>query len=138
VQTPINTGEHEAIEDSVATARKVFAPGRELKCPTGVALEPCLVAPQTPLYHAFKQGSYRPPWFWSVVEVVSRIAPIGRVLIGLNDEGVNPFQTPHKGEHCTGRFRQALEAFNRTQDPVGLGALSCECHKLWITEALID
>jgi archaeosine synthase beta-subunit len=132
---PINTGEREAIEDSVATAQKVFALGRELKCSTRVALEPCFVAPQTPLYHAFEQGRYRPPWLWSVVEVVSRIAPLGRVLVGLSDEGMNPRQTPHNCERCTGRFRQALAVFNRTQDPTVLRALSCECHKLWLVEA---
>ena len=132
---PINTGEREAIEDSVATAHKVFALGYELKCPTRVALEPCFVAPQTPLYHAFEQGRYRPPWLWSVAEVVSRIAPLGRVLVGLSDEGMNPLQAPHNCEHCTGRFRLALAAFNQTQDAAGLSAISCECHKRWLTEA---
>ncbi len=78
---PIGTGEREAIEDSVETARRLFALGHELKCPTRVALEPCFVAPQTPLYHAFEQGRYRPPWLWSVAEVLSRIAPLGRVLV---------------------------------------------------------
>ena len=132
---PINTGEREAIEDSVATAHKVFALGHELRCPTRVALEPCFVAPQTPLYHAFEQGRYRPPWLWSVAEVLARVAPLGRVLAGLSDEGMNPSQTPHNCEHCTGRFRQALAAFNRTQDATGLSAISCECHKRWLAEA---
>ena len=132
---PINTGEREAIEDSVATARKVFALGHELKCPTRVALEPCFVAPQTPLYHAFEQGRYRPPWLYSVAEVLTRVAPLGRVLVGLSDEGMNPSQTPHNCEHCTDRFRLALAAFNRTQDVAGLSAVSCECHKRWLTEA---
>jgi radical SAM enzyme (TIGR01210 family) len=132
---PINTGEREAVEDSVATARKVFALGHELRCPTRVALEPCFVAPMTPLYHAFEQGRYRPPWLWSVAEVVSRIAPLGRVLVGLSDEGMNPLQAPHNCEHCTGRFRHALAAFNQTQDATGLSAISCECHKRWLTEA---
>jgi radical SAM enzyme (TIGR01210 family) len=132
---PINTGEREAIEDSVATARKVFALGHELKCPTRVALEPCFVAPQTPLYHAFEQGRYRPPWLWSVAEVLARVAPLGRVLVGLSDEGMNPLQMPHNCEHCTDRFRQVLAAFNHTQDAAGLSAISCECHKRWLTEA---
>jgi len=57
------------------------------------------------------------------------------LLVGLSDEGTNPLQTPHNCEHCTGRFRQALAAFNQTQDVAGLGALSCECHKLWLAEA---
>jgi len=132
---PINTSEREAIEDSVETARKLFALGHELKCPTRVALEPCFVAPQTPLYHAFEEGRYRPPWLWSVTEVLGRIAPLGRVLVGLSDEGINPLQIPHNCEHCTGRFRQALAAFNQTQNPAALRALSCDCHKRWLAAA---
>jgi hypothetical protein len=132
---PIHTGEREAIEDSVDTARKIFALGHELKAPIRVALEPCFVAPQTPLYQAFEQGRYRPPWLWSVVEVVSRIAPLGPVLVGLSDEGMNPGQTPRNCERCTNSFRDALVAFNRTQDLSGLRALSCDCRQLWLAEA---
>ncbi len=132
---PIDTGEREAIEDSVATAQKVFELGSELKCQARVALEPCFVAPQTPLYHAFKQGRYRPPWLWSVAEAVSRIAPFGGLLVGLSDEGMDPLQKPHNCEHCTGRFRTALAEFNRTQDPSDLGAVSCDCRPLWLAEA---
>jgi archaeosine synthase beta-subunit len=129
---PIHTGEREAIEDSVETARKIFAFGRELKAPTRVALGPCFVAPQTPLYRAFEQGQYRPPWLWSVVEVVSRIAPLGSVLVGLSDEGTNPLRAARNCERCTGLFRDALAAFNRTQDPSGLRALSCDCRQVWL------
>ncbi|MCX6924967.1 MAG: hypothetical protein NT154_17395 [Verrucomicrobia bacterium] len=134
---PIDTGECEAIKDSVNTAHKVFALGREQKVPTRVALEPCFVAPRTPLYHAFEQGRYRPPWLWSVVEVVSRIAPLGLVQVGLSDEGMNPQQASHNCDHCTPRFRDALAAFNRTQDLSGLHALSCGCRETWLAERAI-
>jgi archaeosine synthase beta-subunit len=132
---PINTAEREAIEDSVDTARKVFALGHELRLPTRVALEPCFVAPDTTLYHAFEQGRYRPPWLWSVAEVLGRIAPMGRVVVGLSDEGMNPLQSPHNCEHCDDRFRHALAAFNQTQSVAGLRGLSCGCHKLWLAAA---
>jgi len=135
---PIHTGEREAIEDSADTARKIFALGRELKAPVRVALEPCFVAPQTPLYRAFEQGQYRPPWLWSVAEVVSRIAPLGPVLVGLSDEGTNPLQASHNCEHCTGSFRNALAAFNQTQDLSGLRALSCDCRQVWLAEVGAD
>ncbi len=131
---PMHTGEPEAIEDSVETARKIFALGHELNAPTRVALEPCFVAPQTPLYWAFEQGRYRPPWLWSVVEALSRIAPLGPVLVGLSDEGTNPGQTAHNCERCTGAFRDSLAAFNRTQDLSGLRVLSCDCRDLWLAE----
>ncbi len=132
---PISTSEREAIEDAVETARRLFALGHELKCPTRVALEPCFVAPQTPLYRAFEQGLYRPPWLWSVTEVLWRIAVLGRVQVGLSDEGMSPLQVPHNCEHCSDRFRHALAVFNQTQDPAALRGLSCACHKQWFIEA---
>lgn len=131
---PIDTPEREAIEDSVDTARKVFALGRELNVPTRVALEPCFVAPQTPLYRAFEAGRYRPPWLWSVIEVVSRISPLGPVLVGLSDEGMNPGQVAHNCHRCTRTVRQALATFNRTQDLSALHSLACDCRQLWLAE----
>jgi uncharacterized Fe-S cluster-containing MiaB family protein len=69
-----------------------------------------------------------------LVEALSRIASLGRVVVGLSDEGMNPLQAPHNCEHCTGRFRQALAVFNQTRELEGLRALSCGCHKLWLAE----
>jgi hypothetical protein len=132
---PMNVGEREAIEDSVATAQKVFALGRGLNLPTRVALEPCFVAPRTPLFQAYQQGRYRPPWLWSVLEVVTRIAPLGPTIVGLSDEGLNPQQTAHNCDFCTGRIRAALGAFNRTQDLSVLRHITCACRKTWLPES---
>lgn len=132
---PLDTSECEAIEDSVLTAKKVFALGRKENVPTRIALEPCFVAPQTPLYRAFMEGRYRPPWLWSVIEALSPIAPLGPVLVGLSDEGLNPQQAPRNCEKCTQRVREALAAFNCTQDLSALRQLSCECRRLWLLDA---
>ena len=56
------------------------------------------------------------------------------MLVGLSDEGTNPRQASHNCERCTGPFRAALAAFNRTQDPSALRALSCDCRLDWLTE----
>ena len=131
---PLGVGEREAIEDSVETAQKVFELGRGLGLPTRVALEPCFIAPQTPLQRAFQQGSYRPPWLWSVVEVVARIAAGGPVIVGLSDEGMNPDQVSHNCPACSARVRQALAAFNQTQNPAPLEGLACPCRDQWHSE----
>ena len=60
---------------------------------------------------------------------------MGRVVVGLSDEGMNPLQSPHNCEHCTDRFRHALAAFNQSQNVAGLRALSCDCHKPWLATA---
>lgn len=128
---PLGVGERAAIEDSTDTALKVFALGRSLGLPVRVALEPCFIAPDTPLQRAFRQGRYRTPWLWSVVEVVSRAAPHGRVVVGLSDEGMNPDQVAHNCPACSARVRAALSHFNQTGDPEPLGRLECECRLEW-------
>lgn len=131
---PIDTGEGEAVEDSVATARRVFSLGARLGVATRVQLEPCFVAPGTPLDEAFRAGRYRPPWLWSVVEVVTRVAPLGRVLVGLSEEGLGPPGAPHNCDSCTAAVRAALVRYNRTGDPAPLAALDCPCRERWLAE----
>jgi len=128
---PLDTGEAEAIGDAVRTAERVFTLGRELQLPTRVALEPCFVAPGTPLAEAFAEARYRPPWLWSVVVVARRIAPLGEVVVGLSDEGLDPAAVAHNCDACTLRFRRALARLNLDQNAEALGDIECECRDLW-------
>jgi hypothetical protein len=122
---PIDTGEREAIEDLVTSAERVFALGAR------VGLQPCFVAPDTPVERAFEAGSYRPPWLWSVVEVVERIAPRGPVYVGLSDEGMGPQRSAHNCGTCDGAVTAALTEFNRTQQTGPLAHLTCTCRDQW-------
>lgn len=131
---PIDTLEREAIEDSVETSRRVLALGASLGVPTRVALEPCFVAPGTPLGEAFRAGLYRPPWLWSVAEVVTQVAPYGRIQVGLSDEGMDAPEAPHNCMCCSASVRDALTGFNRTGDPTPLALLDCSCKATWLAE----
>jgi len=122
---PIDTGEREAIEDLVTSAARVFALGGR------VGLQPCFVAPDTPVERAFEAGSYRPPWLWSVVEVVERIAPEGAVYVGLSDEGMGPQRSAHNCGSCDARVIEALTAFNQSQETGPLTDLDCSCRDEW-------
>jgi radical SAM enzyme (TIGR01210 family) len=122
---PIDTGEREAIEDLVTSAARVFAIGGR------VGLQPCFVAPDTPVERAFDAGSYRPPWLWSVVEVVQRIAAQGSVYVGLSDEGMEPQRSARNCGDCDARVLAALTAFNQSQDSAPLAELSCSCREEW-------
>jgi radical SAM enzyme (TIGR01210 family) len=96
-----------------------------------VGLQPCFVAPGTLLAEAFHAGDYRPPWLWSAVEVVRRVADLGPVHVALSDEGLEPAMAAHNCPDCTDRVRAALDAFNRTTDPGSLDALDCTCRAEW-------
>jgi archaeosine synthase beta-subunit len=128
---PLDTPEAEALEDAVRSAGRVFGLGAALGLPTRVALEPCFVAPGTKLSREFEAGRYRPPWLWSAVEVVERVAPLGEVHVGLSDEGLEPARAARNCERCTSRVRAALAEFNRSQDLVALAGLTCACQAEW-------
>ena len=128
---PMDTGEAEAIEDAARSAERVFGLGAALGLQTRVAIEPCFVAPGTPLSRAFEEGRYEPPRLWSVLAVLARIAPLGPVKVGLSDEGLNPARAPRNCEGCSGRVREALAGFNATQRLEELAGLDCECRRGW-------
>jgi hypothetical protein len=128
---PIDTGEAEAIIDAVETSKKVFELGLGLDLQVKIGLEPCFVGPDTALTLAHRQGRYRPPWLWSVIEVVKKIAPLGPVLVGLSNEGLSTQESAHNCDRCTERVRGALAEFNSTQESTRLISLNCDCKKEW-------
>ncbi len=131
---PIDTSEADAVEDSVRSGERVFELGASLGLPMRVALEPCFVAPGTPLAKAFDEGRFHPPWLWSAVEVVRRLARLGPVQVGLSDEGLNPARAAHNCARCTAEVRRALAAFNATQRVEVFDGLECACRESWRQE----
>jgi radical SAM enzyme (TIGR01210 family) len=128
---PMGTAEREAIEDAVATCLRVSDLGRRLGCPVRASLGPCFVAAGTALEVEHLAGRYRPPWLWSAVEVVRRVAPHLELEVGLSDEGLSQSRVAHNCEACTPRVIAALRAFVRSQDPAPLGELACSCQAEW-------
>jgi len=65
---------------------------------------------------------------------VSRVAPLGRVLVGLSEEGMDAPEAPHNCERCTPTVRAALGEFNRSGDPAPLASLDCTCKERFMAE----
>lgn len=134
LQKPIDTREGEALLDAVATIRRVFEAGRDFLLPTRVALEPCFVVPGTPLSRACDEGRYRPPWLWSVLAVLVQTHALGRIQVGLSDEGMSASHRPRNCERCSARLRAALAEFNASQRISELLAIDCGCRDEWLAE----
>lgn len=126
---PIDTGEREAIDDVIASARYLKALSERLALSTRVALEPAFVVKGTPLYDALREARYQPPSLWSVIEVLRAIAPLLKIKVGLSHEGLPADQRPTGCERCTETLRAALARFNETQDVAPLAQLSCSCQE---------
>jgi radical SAM enzyme (TIGR01210 family) len=118
--------EAEAIEDAISTARHAA-----LKS-DAISLNPVNVQKGTVVERLWKSWSYRPPWLWSVIEVLNACTELDRKVVcdptgGGRDRGAH---------NCGGCDDEALAAIrdysvNQTRAKIQMG--KCECRDLWET-----
>lgn len=113
--------EREAIEDSLKSIGDV----RNLT--DIVSLNPTNVPSNTYLETLWKKGLYRPPWLWSVVEVLRKAS----IEIISDPVGAGTLRGPHNCGRCDRNVVEAIRKFSLTQDKSVLENLDCKCLKIW-------
>ncbi|UCE10153.1 MAG: archaeosine biosynthesis radical SAM protein RaSEA [Candidatus Thorarchaeota archaeon] len=127
IKPPFMT-ERDAILDSVLTVRQSAA----LWAST-VSVNPVNIQRHTLVEQLWTDGLYRPPWLWTVVEVLKR----GHSEIPQETNLVcDPVAAGKaRGAHNCGRCDQAviraIRDFSLDQDPKSLEGLDCECKTDW-------
>lgn len=121
--------EAEAAEDAVATIRHAFAAGS-----TTVSLEPCTLQAYTLAEYLAACGLYRPPWLWTVFDVLRRSAGLGKIVVGMFQFYPAPTLVPHNCPTCNDRALEALRRYNRTLDVAALDGVACGCRSEWVAE----
>ncbi|MBI4415521.1 MAG: archaeosine biosynthesis radical SAM protein RaSEA [Euryarchaeota archaeon] len=116
--------EREAIEDVVETAHAVDAVSDT------ISINPMNVQRNTVVDHLFKRGAYRPPWLWSVSEVLRQCRDL-RAHPKSHPTGGGLRRGAHNCGTCDRSFLGAIEDFS-----LGLGDrlddLACECRAPWL------
>jgi len=123
---PILLSECEAIEEAVKTIGYVFEQGAD-----EVALEAAFVQPGTVMHAMFEKGMYRPPWLWSIFEVLRRTRHLGPVYVGGFTDEPMPIAVPMNCSRCSDRCNLALQTYRETMNVEALDAMSCECLEEW-------
>ncbi|MHA1959981.1 MAG: archaeosine biosynthesis radical SAM protein RaSEA [Candidatus Thorarchaeota archaeon] len=127
IKPPFMT-EMEALMDSVLTIKKSAA----LWAST-ISVNPVNVQKHTLVERLWFDGQYRPPWLWTVVEVLKR----GRSHITREANLVcDPVAAGKaRGAHNCGKCDQtvirAIRDFSLDQDVVSLDGLDCDCRADW-------
>lgn len=101
-----------------------------------VSLEACTIQDFTLVKYLYDQGLYKPPWLWSILEVVRRSKPrrAGKLIIGLFQFFPSPQAVPYNCHLCSDRVMTAIKAYNRTLSPGVLEGLDCPCKNQWQTQ----
>ena len=123
---PIGLSEKAAIQEAEETITYAFNKGSK-----EVALEAAFVQEGTVMEKLFNLGKYRPPWLWSVIEVVKKTYHLGFVHVGRFNDEPAPIAVPSNCPLCTDRVSAAIQRYRENHSLKELESLSCECQKEW-------
>ncbi len=118
--------ENEAIEDAERSV--LFA----AKYSSEISLNPINIQSHTLVNRLWKRGEYRPPWLWSVIEVIKATKPeIGDVRLVSWPTAGGLQRGAHNCGKCDKDVLKAIEEFSLTQDLSVFDGLSCSCIDEW-------
>lgn len=118
--------EAEAIADSVETMRTAA------KSSEAVSLNPVNVQKRTVVEKLWKAWAYRPPWLWSVLEVLMRTKYISRKVV-CDPTGGGRARGAHNCGKCDEIILDSIRSYSLSQDSTKLAKPECECHEAWRT-----
>jgi radical SAM enzyme (TIGR01210 family) len=123
--------EAEAVEDMKRSVRRCA--GVE-GCHT-VSMNPCNVQRHTMVEDIYHADGYRPPWMWSICEVLESTADADAIVVS-DPVGHGSDRGPHNCGECDDKVQNAIKDFDRRQDPSVFEQVTCECEHTW--EAVLD
>lgn len=126
---PIGLSEKEAIEDAISTIDYAFKDGTD-----EVALESSFIQPGTAMEKLYGQGSYTPPWLWSIIEVAKRTHALGFVQLGSFNDEPPPIATPSNCGKCDPAVLKAIAHYLQSHSLQEFNKLDCECKERWQRE----
>ena len=121
--------EREAIIDTVRTAHRIFEMGA-----AAVSIEPNTVQDNTVVSKLYERNLYRPPWLWSMIEVIQGLPPGFQVRAGGVVVYPRAVQAAHNCSKCTHAVWQKIQEYNLVQDKNIFKDLDCECKQKWKEE----
>lgn len=118
--------ESESIADSISTMK--FA----ARMSGTISLNPVNVQKGTQVEKLWKNWAYRPPWLWSVLEVLKATKDLDRKIL-CEPTGGGRSRGAHNCGECDEVILHSLKAYSQSQDSSKLGAPECECKEVWST-----
>jgi radical SAM enzyme (TIGR01210 family) len=117
--------EAQAMEDAVASA--LFADGFSDE----ISINPLNVQRATYAERLWKAGDLRPPWIWSLIEVMKRLSGKVNSRIMSSPSGGGSQRGVHNCGVCDTAALEAVERFSFSQNVKDLDAVACKCKKSW-------
>ena len=121
---PLYMSEKDAIDDAVSSVRFASEYSDE------ISVNPVNVQRNTFIERLWKKGDYRPPWIWSLIEVLKRCTGTG-VRVMSSPSGGGTQRGVHNCGECDKDALDAVERFSFSQNIKDLNANPCKCRGKW-------
>lgn len=121
---PAYVTEREAFEDMISSVRDIM-PHTDL-----ISMNPCSVQRHTIVERLWRQGSYRPPYLWSVAKILAE----SPVHITCDPLGGGQKRGAHNCGTCDQMILDAIREYNLNADQELIRSvmeMSCGCKKEW-------
>jgi len=96
-----------------------------------ISINLCNVQRGTIVDELFQKKAYRPPWLWTIVEVIRRVHGKTGSVIMSDPLAAGSARGPHNCGQCDYDFADALRKYSITQDISAFDGLKCDCRLLW-------
>ncbi|MFB6120435.1 MAG: archaeosine biosynthesis radical SAM protein RaSEA [Halobacteriaceae archaeon] len=118
--------EGEAVEDMKRSVRRCA----DVEACHTVSMNPCNVQAYTMVEDLHRAGGYRPPWLWSVAEVLAETADADALVVS-DPVGHGSDRGPHNCGDCDDAVQNAIKDFDLRQDPSVFDEVTCDCEATW-------
>ncbi len=129
---PPHLTEHEALQDVVKSAIDSASVGA-----SAVSLNAMNIQSATLVEYLWKQGKYRPPWLWTVLEAVCQcVDAIDSAEIICEPVAGGLQRGAHNCGKCDGKVLKEIENVVKFQDSSVVQIPDCSCRRTW--ESLLE
>ena len=124
--------EKQAIEDCVKTVKDI-KPYTDI-----VSFNPTNVQRRTLVEYLWRRNQYRPPWLWSIAEILKQSKTKTDALIKCDVAGGGSSRGAHNCKTCDHDFLDAITKFSLSQDTKVFENLDCACKQNWLDQIDIE
>jgi radical SAM enzyme (TIGR01210 family) len=125
--------ERQSMDDAIKTVDKIK------NITDSISFNPTNVQHLTLVNYLWQRKKYRPPWLFSVVEILKeskKIAP--DLFLKCDISGGGSFRGAHNCRSCDSKYLYKISNFSLNQDAKTFDGLGCECKKQWLDQLDIE